>query len=268
MERGYIKLWRKLADSKLWELSPDHLRVAICLLSSNSEGRVLLSLSQIAEDCSYYENRKTRQLSKQKVFRIMSDLKTVGFLSDNLDANVTDNLDASVTQIHPCYHWLLCDSDKDNSDARVTAIADANVTPKPTPKKKAAPKQTVRETRAVPYSDSFEAFWELYPRRSGKGYAWECWQKIGSSKAASVSVIMAGLNAQIDAKHFPDELKMIPMPSTWLNQRRWEDEAKSHETRPKSYPNCPAGMVPYEFGGTFKRPGNAADEAAFRKAVC
>jgi len=36
----------------------------------------------------------------------------------------------------------------------------------------------------------------------------------------------------------------------------------------KSYPNCPAGMVPYEFGGKFKRPGNAADEAAFRKAVC
>jgi len=35
-----------------------------------------------------------------------------------------------------------------------------------------------------------------------------------------------------------------------------------------TYPDCPAGMVPYEFGGTFKRQGNAADEAAFRKAVC
>ena len=47
---------------------------------------------------------------------------------------------------------------------------------------------------------------------------------------------------------------------------------KNHEknlsSSEKSYPNCPAGMVPYEFGGTFKRHGNAADEAAFRKAVC
>jgi HNH endonuclease. len=76
------------------------------------------------------------------------------------------------------------------------------------------------------YSKSFEEFWSHYPRKVGKGAAYKSWQRIGKKGETKVPIIMAALKAQIEAHHFYNERgeAMIPNPSTWLNQRRWEDE--------------------------------------------
>jgi len=83
-------------------------------------------------------------------------------------------------------------------------------------------------SRDTPYSDSFLCFWDMYPRKSAKGYAWESWQRIGRSKTATVPEIMSKLQMQLNAGMFSlDDPSKIPHPSTWLNQRRWEDEVKN-----------------------------------------
>lgn len=76
----------------------------------------------------------------------------------------------------------------------------------------------------------FEEFWMHYPRHDSK--------KVSIAKFSSIMKGMnhqkaiATLNAMIKAiecsknseQWIKDKGKYIPMPSTWLNQRRWEDE--------------------------------------------
>jgi hypothetical protein len=74
------------------------------------------------------------------------------------------------------------------------------------------------------YSASFLEFWEAYPRKVGKGAAWSAWK---SRKCASLKDdILQSVEA-----HKPEwsqlETRLIPHPSTFLNQRRWEDEIET-----------------------------------------
>lgn len=87
-------------------------------------------------------------------------------------------------------------------------------------------------TPAVAVDESFETFWSAYPRKVAKPVARRAWAK--AIKDTPAETIMACL------KRFPfsDVESYIPHPSTWLNQRRWEDEA----TRPAAPP--PIGYVP------------------------
>lgn len=71
------------------------------------------------------------------------------------------------------------------------------------------------------YSDDFEAWWSAYPRKQGKGKAWEAWLK---------SINKLNPDLLIEAAHdyylsdLPKDPKFIPLPATWLNQERWNDE--------------------------------------------
>lgn len=77
--------------------------------------------------------------------------------------------------------------------------------------------------------ESFDAhFWPAYPRHVGKGAALRAWNKLGLSPEASpdpakfFNRVMDGLDAW-KARHSGTEPEFTPHPSTWLNQRRWED---------------------------------------------
>lgn len=79
----------------------------------------------------------------------------------------------------------------------------------------------------------FEEFWTAYPRKQGKGAALKAWQKIHPDAQLHQAIIES---VKAHAKNNPQWLKdngqYIPNPSTWLNQRRWEDE-KPKETYDK-----------------------------------
>lgn len=77
----------------------------------------------------------------------------------------------------------------------------------------------------VPYSEVFERFWLAYPEKIGKGKAYDSWKKISLPiQELCIQVIQS----QVSANHFrgKDGVDYIPHPTTWLNQKRWEDEVK------------------------------------------
>ena len=75
-------------------------------------------------------------------------------------------------------------------------------------------------------SEAFLAFWQSYPRKTGKRVAWKAWKNINRPQLEVI------LDAIRKARQSPDWLKergaFIPHPSTWLNQARWEDEGMDY----------------------------------------
>lgn len=80
---------------------------------------------------------------------------------------------------------------------------------------------TEDEQAADGYPEDFKRFWEIYPRRAGKGAA--CASFIKAKKRAKVETIIAGAERLRDDPNLP-EGSLIAHPSTWLNQDRWEDD--------------------------------------------
>ena len=72
-----------------------------------------------------------------------------------------------------------------------------------------------------PRERGFESFWQLYPRKEGKQKAKAAYIK----SDVGLSVILGALGRQLSCEQWQRENgRFIPLPATWLNQRRWEDE--------------------------------------------
>lgn len=76
------------------------------------------------------------------------------------------------------------------------------------------------------YSVDFEKFWDAYPRKIGKGKAWDIWKR----DKPTVELLKIILNSVAEHKETEqwqgDGGKFIPHPSTFLRQWRWEDDVK------------------------------------------
>lgn len=69
-------------------------------------------------------------------------------------------------------------------------------------------------------ADRFEEFWSLYPNKQKKHDSLRAWKKIEDQADA----ILSGLKRWIGSKDWQkDGGQFIPHPTTFLNQRRWED---------------------------------------------
>ena len=69
----------------------------------------------------------------------------------------------------------------------------------------------------------FDEFWKLYPRKTNKSFAIKCFSKVKPNQELMLT-IMNALRKQIPL--WKDPL-FIPHASTWLNNKRWEDEEAS-----------------------------------------
>lgn len=71
------------------------------------------------------------------------------------------------------------------------------------------------------YTKDFLAFWQEYPKKTGKGAAFEKWIQLNPP----LEKILAALAWQKKSRDWQkDNGQYIPHPKTYLNQRRWEDE--------------------------------------------
>ena len=91
-------------------------------------------------------------------------------------------------------------------------------------------------TGACP-QDLFEEFWKAYPKKIGKGYAFECFKKIRVSRSLLDTMLEAIAKQKKSDMWKRDKGQYIPNPSTWLNQKRWEDDLGG-DTSLSSEPSC------------------------------
>ena len=88
------------------------------------------------------------------------------------------------------------------------------------------------------HEEAFGAFWTAYPNKKAKPAALKAFTKLKPDTALLDEMLKAIATQKQWAQWQKDNGQYIPMPSTWLNQRRWEDEL------PKVNHGLPAGYQP------------------------
>jgi len=84
---------------------------------------------------------------------------------------------------------------------------------KPKPKKKIV---------TAKYTESFEKWWRAYPRKTAKFKAFASWEVHVDETIAKV--VIADTEKRNRLRFWAADKSKIPMPTTFLNQHRWEDE--------------------------------------------
>lgn len=80
--------------------------------------------------------------------------------------------------------------------------------------------------------ESFETFWKAYPRKVAKAKAKESFARINPD-AEQLQLMLTALEKQKRSQQWTkDNGQFIPHPTTWLNQKRWEDEGIQVENEP------------------------------------
>ncbi|HAV4284743.1 TPA: replication protein [Acinetobacter baumannii] len=83
-----------------------------------------------------------------------------------------------------------------------------------------------KEKQGVGYSENFEKFWSAYPtckRKSDKSGTYKTFTKHEGSFA--IETLLSILEKQkSDVSWTKQDCEFIPSPSTWLNQKQWENE--------------------------------------------
>lgn len=90
-------------------------------------------------------------------------------------------------------------------------------------------KTTVIKTKKPePYSDErFTFFWNEYPNKVGKGKAWESWIKLQPSNELARKIVQAVRKYKTTTSWKKDNGQFIPHASTFLNQRRFDDDIEN-----------------------------------------
>lgn len=102
-----------------------------------------------------------------------------------------------------------------------------------------------KEVKNTPYtpqggdavSPSFDRFWAAYPKKVGKADARKKFEKLVPDEP-TLSAILSSLDYLKTTDQWQrDNGKYIPNPSTWLNQKRWQDEASQPPATVRSTEN-------------------------------
>jgi uncharacterized protein YdaU (DUF1376 family) len=67
----------------------------------------------------------------------------------------------------------------------------------------------------------FESIWARLPKKVGKKFAYKAWVE----ENPDIELVHKALDWQLNDEQFlANEKKFIPNPTSWISQRRWEDE--------------------------------------------
>ena len=93
--------------------------------------------------------------------------------------------------------------------------------------------------------NGFERFWEAYPRKQAKAKARQIWSRLKSDDDLLETMLDAIAKWRLTDQWQKDGGIYIPMPSTWLNQKRWQDEPpKSKEQERQERFDKSLGRIP------------------------
>lgn len=110
-------------------------------------------------------------------------------------------------------------------------------------------------SKSANQQDGFERFYKLYPRKQKRPAAERAWKKLGLSSEQQELLIKALAEHCKQVDWIKEGGQYIPLPASWLNDRRWEDELKPATVgkpstftylpthTPDMYPEVPHGQA-------------------------
>lgn len=109
-----------------------------------------------------------------------------------------------------------------NGSGNATGNAQAMPTKNQEPRTKKPPQPPQGEL-------GFPEFWSAYPRKDARAVALASWLKLKPDDELRAKIV-AHVTARAQSKDWTkDGGQFVPMASTFLNQRRWEDEVKGSD---------------------------------------
>lgn len=82
----------------------------------------------------------------------------------------------------------------------------------------------VNQQRTTLPNDQFDAFWKAYPRKVGKFLSNKIWKTLKGDELLFNRIMESLERHRRSTDWIKDNGVYIPHPSTWLNQKRWEDD--------------------------------------------
>ena len=84
----------------------------------------------------------------------------------------------------------------------------------------------LKESKGKEITTLFDEFYSKYPKKKGKEQAFKAFVKLAPNDEL-FRIILSAVDAQSKTDQWKkDGGQFIPMPSTWINGKRWEDEIK------------------------------------------
>jgi hypothetical protein len=220
MNRGYIKVWRKIIEAGWLQ---NHKLCAFwlwCLLkASHKEYDLVVGCQQVhLMPGSFVFGRKAAskelRMSEQQIRTLLDFLKT----SQNITIKTTNKF--SIISI---VNWDIYQTEENEINQQSNQPLTNN---QPTTNHKQECKEYKNINNNI-YSDDFLKFYSLYPNKKEKPAAYKSWQKLSKTRPP-LQTILDAIQKQIDWRKnangaFRPEWKN---PATWLNKGCWDDECK------------------------------------------
>ncbi len=215
MNRGFVKLWRKSLDAgwlknhKLWAFW------SWCILkASYQEHKQIIGCQEITlqpGQFSFGRKKAAKELrvSEQETRTLLVFLKNAG----NLTIKSTNKFSIITVVNWPIYQG---------------SIEDDQPSDQPTTNHQLTTNKNIKKEKNKYMSESdFNLFYQSYPKREGRTPALKAWRKI-TSENGLLNTILAAIEKQKAHKEHLKKTNQFcpewPLPATWLNGRRWEDE--------------------------------------------
>jgi hypothetical protein len=220
MYRGYIKVWRKIADAGWLK---NHKLCAFwlwCMIKASHKELDQIVGSQtvhlIPGDFIFGRKKAAVELdmSEQEIRTILIFLKK----SKNLTIKSTNKF--SIISI---INWNTYQGEEIEINQQINTPLTSN---QPTTNQPLTTNKNEKHLKHLKntYTSDFLSFWDVYPRKVGKDAAWKAWKNRNGSLPEINIIITAIENQKNSDQWLKDSGQYIPNPATWINQGRWEDE--------------------------------------------
>jgi len=222
MHRGYIKVWRKIADA---DWLKNHKLCAFwlwCLIkASHKEYDLIVGSQQVHLLPGEFvfglkSASKELKMSIQSIRTLLNFLKT----SSNLTLKTTNKF--SIISI---VNWNTYQIQENEINTQI----NKQLTNK---QQTTNNKQECKELKNVKnntYTSEFLLFYNSYPKKKAKDDAYKAWKQQNGNRP-SIDILLSAIEKQ---KYSDDWLKengrFIPYPGTWLRSGRWDDEIENEE---------------------------------------
>lgn len=212
MNDGFIKLFRKFTKWEWYSNINTKTLFLHLLLTANHEdrkwqgriikrGQVVIGLASLSAEIG---------LSIQQIRTALKHLKSTGEITIE-----TTNHFTIITLVN----W----EKYQDYDTRITSRSSSN---QQTSNKQATTNNNdnnVKNKINNIYAQMFENFWSIYPKKRNKSKCQEWYLKNKPSEETQKEILLAVAFFKNEEQWKKDNGQFIPYPTTFLNQRRWED---------------------------------------------